>query len=177
LVTDDETEEEKKFYKHVTYRRPKGGGGFQKSFTYRRTIKSSMFDKKLLNFAMGITLIILSLIDMGLMYTGNQTTYETFFKFLEGKPDWFVNLFISGPLIVLFSIVITLEFRSKRGSIDRKVALGIRVILLAFLYNLMNGLISLMVEGLFSISGFKENWLITLAIGVFLFGLFFFRKE
>ena len=140
---------------------------------YRHTIKSSMFDRKLLNFSVGITLIILSLIDMGLMYTGNQTTYETFFKFLEGKPDWFVNLFIVGPLFVLSLIVIILEFRSK---IERKIGFGIRVILIAFLYNLINGAISLMIEGLLAISGFRENWLITLVIGIFLFGLSFFRK-
>ena len=176
MVTDDETEKEKKFYKRVTYRRLKGGGGFQKSFTYGHTIKSIMFDRKLLNFAVGITLIILSLIDMGLMYTGNQTTFETFFKFLEGKPDWFVNLFIGGPTIVLFSIVITLEFRFKRESIDRKIVFGIRVIVSAFLYYFMNGLINLIIEGLLAISGFRENWLIALVIGVFLFGLSFFRK-
>jgi hypothetical protein len=136
-----------------------------------------MINKKLLNFATGITLIIFSLIDMGLMYTGNQTTFEIFFKFLEGEPDWFINLFIVGPVILLFLIMIMLEFRSKIGSVDRKVALGIRVIVSAFLYYFINGLISLMIEGLLMISGFKENWLITLIIGVFLFGASFFRKR
>ena len=135
-----------------------------------------MFDKKVLNLALGATLIILSLIDMGLMYTGNQTTYETLFKFLEGKSEWFVILFIGTPSIVLFSIVIALEFRSRRGSFDSKIAFVIRVLVTAFLYYLMYGLTDLMVEGLLSISGFKENWLITLVIGVFLFGFSYFRK-